>query len=181
MPIVCIPLPTAGSGASNPSDYEGFTYDANGNLTLQRLRSGQTVAMTYDALSRMTSKVFSGGTSQPVYWAYDLVDRVLSQTTGSVSGPGVSWTYDALGRALSETAAGRTLTYAYDAASNRTALTWPDGGSNALTAGYVYEAVNASAKIETWRRHNNESRPHTVLGWVTPQDFASRAGAAPCP
>ncbi|MCJ2028523.1 transposase, partial [Methylobacterium sp. J-043] len=31
------------------------------------------------------------------------------------------------------------------------------------------------SKIETWRRHYNESRPHTALGWRTPQEFALAA------
>ncbi len=34
---------------------------------------------------------------------------------------------------VSSTQGAQTLTYAYDAASNRTGLTWPDAGSNALT------------------------------------------------
>jgi putative transposase len=38
---------------------------------------------------------------------------------------------------------------------------------------------DARAKIETWRRHYNESRPHTSLGWMTPNEFASSAGVNP--
>jgi putative transposase len=35
--------------------------------------------------------------------------------------------------------------------------------------------ANARAKIEAWRRQYNESRPHTALGWRTPQEFALAA------
>jgi len=29
--------------------------------------------------------------------------------------------------------------------------------------------------IESWRRHYNESRPHTALGWLRHQEFALSA------
>jgi len=48
-------MPTKGSDASNPSDYEGYGYDNNGNLTSKRLRSGDTITFNYDALNRATS------------------------------------------------------------------------------------------------------------------------------
>ena len=35
--------------------------------------------------------------------------------------------------------------------------------------------TDAKAKIEAWRRHYNESRPHTALGWLTPHEFALAA------
>jgi putative transposase len=35
--------------------------------------------------------------------------------------------------------------------------------------------ADAKTKIETWRRQYNESRPHTSLGWLTPQEFALAA------
>jgi YD repeat-containing protein len=43
---------------------------------------------------------------------------------------------------------GRTLSYAYDAASNRTGVTWPDTGSNALTVSYVYDPLNNVTQVE---------------------------------
>jgi putative transposase len=38
---------------------------------------------------------------------------------------------------------------------------------------------DARAKIEAWRRHYNEDRPHTSLGDRTPAEFASSAGVNP--
>jgi YD repeat-containing protein len=75
-----------------------------------------------------------------VFWGYDLLNRTLYARTGSASGPGPSFVYDALGRVTSTTQNGQTLSYAYDAAGNRTALTWPDTGSNALTVSYLRRA-----------------------------------------
>jgi len=38
-----------------------------------------------------------------------------------------------------------------------------------------YSLREAQIVIETWRRLYNESRPHTSLGWLTPQEFALAA------
>jgi RHS repeat-associated protein len=65
----------------------------------------------------------------------------------SASGPGIATVYDALGRAISVTQNGRTLSYAYDAAGNRTALAWPET-TNALTANYTYDGLNNVAQIQ---------------------------------
>jgi transposase InsO family protein len=34
---------------------------------------------------------------------------------------------------------------------------------------------DAKRKIEAWREHYNESRPHTALGYVPPREFAQQA------
>ncbi|KMO41601.1 integrase [Methylobacterium variabile] len=44
-----------------------------------------------------------------------------------------------------------------------------------LNANWFLSLANARAKIEAWRRQYNESRPHTALGWRTPQEFALAA------
>jgi putative transposase len=41
-----------------------------------------------------------------------------------------------------------------------------------LNANWFLALADARGKIETWRRHDNEGRPHTALGWLTPQEFA---------
>ena len=44
-----------------------------------------------------------------------------------------------------------------------------------LNAHWFLSLADAKSKIEAWRRHYNESRPHTALGWLTPQEFARAA------
>ena len=44
-----------------------------------------------------------------------------------------------------------------------------------LNANWFLSLADARSKIETWRRHYNERRPHTALGWRTPQEFALAA------
>lgn len=44
-----------------------------------------------------------------------------------------------------------------------------------LNAHWFLSLEDARAKIESWRRHYNESRPHTALGWLTPAKYAAQA------
>lgn len=131
---------TCASAGTGP-DYEGYGHDPNGNRTSLRLRSGETIAFTFDVLNRQTVKDIPGGTAADVYMAYDLAGRVLSSRFVSTNGQGLFYTYDAAGRMLTEqttVGASRTLSYLYDAASNRTRITWPD--SQFVT--YTFDAMN---------------------------------------
>jgi putative transposase len=40
-----------------------------------------------------------------------------------------------------------------------------------LNLEYFRNRVEAVAMIETWRRHYNEVRPHSSLGYLTPIEF----------
>ena len=44
-----------------------------------------------------------------------------------------------------------------------------------LNAHWFLSLGDARSKIEAWRHQYNESRPHTALGWLTLQEFASAA------
>jgi transposase InsO family protein len=44
-----------------------------------------------------------------------------------------------------------------------------------LNVNWFLSLADARSMIETWRRQYNESRPHTALGWLTPQEFALAA------
>ena len=44
-----------------------------------------------------------------------------------------------------------------------------------LNANWFLSLVDARSKIETWRRHYNERRPHTALGGLMPRAFANQA------
>jgi putative transposase len=50
----------------------------------------------------------------------------------------------------------------------RQALTW------CLSLEWFRSRAEAKAVIETWRRHYNEMRPHSSLGYLTPAAFAAR-------
>ena len=42
-----------------------------------------------------------------------------------------------------------------------------------LNTHWFLSLADARAKIEAWRRDYNESRPHTALGWKTPNEYAA--------
>jgi putative transposase len=44
-----------------------------------------------------------------------------------------------------------------------------------INAHWFLSLADAKAKIEAWRRQYNESRLHTSLGWLRPQEFALAA------
>jgi len=129
--------------------YESYGYDNNGNLTLRQLRSGETLSFTYDALNRVTLKHYSSNAvNQDVYLGYDLLNRALYARFGSATGLGVANTYDALGRVKTTTDSnGRALQYSYDAAGDRTQLTYADSGANALAVQYAYDNLQRVTSI----------------------------------
>ena len=94
----------------------------------------------YDALNRLTHKGYPDATG--VDYIYDLVGKIqqANDPTGTYA-----LAYDNMGRLIGTTTGytfltGRTFTasYSYDAASNRTGFTDPEGGAST----YAYDTVN---------------------------------------
>lgn len=156
------PSTTVGSQSPSSTDYESYAYDANSNLTSRRLRSGDTIAFTYDALNRETVKAPSTSTTaDDVFTAYDNLGRRLSARFNSTSSSdAVIWTWDALGRPLTESTYGRTLTSVYDLAGRRTSLTWP---SSALQVGYDWDLANRM--VLTWDTAGTPSGSYLFGGY----------------
>src|ERR1700678_163581 len=122
------------------SFYESYAYDAIGNLTSKTDRKGQTIQYVYDALNRLTQKNYPDSTSAA--YTYDLASRIqqVNDPTGTYA-----FAYDNMGRLIGTTTnysflSGTTFTnaYTYDANSNRTGYTAPDGSTNT----YTYDTLN---------------------------------------
>ena len=113
----------ADSGAGKLKLTTGFTYDAAGNLTSHRKRSGETITLAYDNLNRLTSRSYPSSADN-VAFAYDLLGR-RTQASFADASHTVAYVWDAAGRLTSTAAGGKTLAYQYDPAGNRTRLTWP--------------------------------------------------------
>jgi putative transposase len=47
-----------------------------------------------------------------------------------------------------------------------------------LNASWFLSLADARARIEEWRRHYNEERPHSALGNLPPRAFANQAQPA---
>ena len=120
--------------------FETYGYDADNNLTSKTDRKGNTIDYVYDALNRLTEKDYPDTTK--VEYTYDLVSRLLGVSDPSGT---YGFTYDNMDRLTGTTAqysflSGTTFTnaYTYDAASNRTGYTAPDGSTNT----YGYDTLN---------------------------------------
>ncbi len=129
-----------------PSTFlETYTYDAAGNLTSKDDRKGQSILYVYDALNRLTHKGYPDSTG--VDYVYDLAGKI-KQVTDPTGTYGMA--YDNMGRLIGTTTQyaflpGTTFTnaYGYDADSNRTSFTAPDGSTNT----YQYDTLNRMNKL----------------------------------
>ncbi len=141
----------------NPSDYEQYSYDKNGNRLSLRKRDGSTIFYQYDALNRMTKKTIPDRGDlgsiheRNVVYEYDL--RGL-QTVAGFEGTAeeIEVQFDGFGRpAFSQTTMGGTahaksLTHGYDANGNRTSVTF--GSATNGTILYTYDGVNRPDQIK---------------------------------
>ncbi|MFT3791438.1 MAG: RHS repeat-associated core domain-containing protein [Rudaea sp.] len=155
----------ATAGSLNANDYEQYGYDANGNRTSWRRRDASTLTFAYDALNRVIQKRVpdpvggpNAGTSANCYsltsdtndvcYGYDLRGRQTDARYGSLSGQGIATAWDGFDRPTGSTnsmgGTSRTLGYQYDAAGNRTRLTFPDANYHAFT----YDAMNRMTAIQ---------------------------------
>lgn len=145
---VYYPSPTVAL-THNTSDYEFYTYDANGNRTRIRRRDGQNVYLSYDALDRITLRNVPGSAND-VYYRYDLAGNELHARFGSHNGQGVFSTYDQFGQRLSSSTSmsgvTHTLSYQFDTNGNRTRVTHPDG--KYFT--YTYDGLNRMTSVREW-------------------------------
>lgn len=143
------------TGTVSTTDYEHYTYDANGNRTSLRKRDGLTITYQYDALNRNIVKAvpersgLSSTHTRDIYYGYDLrgLQTYARFDSASTSADGVTMIYDGFGRlkssALKMDGVTRTLSHAYDKNGNRTELTWPDGQKTS----YGYDGLNRMATL----------------------------------
>ncbi|NJS13657.1 MAG: hypothetical protein HC788_02370 [Sphingopyxis sp.] len=121
------PVTTVGALASSTTDYEQLTYDPNNNVTQRRLRDGQLINYSYDALGRMTFKDVPNSVAgeYDVTTSYDLLGRAIlvNDNPGNIVGSD----YDALGRMVSQSSPVGTIALQHDPAGRLTRVTHPDG------------------------------------------------------
>jgi YD repeat-containing protein len=116
------------------------------NETLRSTPLDQT-SYGYDVRNRLKEVRYSVTPADNRDYSYDEAGNLLGVVEpghcGTPSNPcqiaDVSYTYDALNRVVSEKSSGRTHTYAYDLASNRTTVTY---GGTGRTVTSVYDRLN---------------------------------------
>ena len=145
-------------------------------MTSKTDRKGQTINYVYDALNRLTRKLYPDSTE--VNYVYDLVGKIqqVNDPTGTYA-----FAYDNDGRLIGTTTTysflpSRTFTTSngYDAASNRTSFTDPENG----TTNYTYDTLNRLAGLtppsafttgsfgfsyDTLSRRTQMTRPNSVV------------------
>jgi RHS repeat-associated protein len=115
-----------------------FVYDAGSRLTSTTDRDGRVRNFTYDALNRETGQtwVVSGSTVNTQTFTFDAQGN---QLTAADKNGTYTMAYDALNRTTSEQEPfGQTLTFTFDAASNRYVVQDSLGGTTTST----YDALN---------------------------------------
>ena len=124
-----------------PSGYtESYTFDGNKNLTFKTDRNQNRIQYIYDTQNRMVRKTYPDSTQ--VNYTFDPAGR-LTQVTD----PTGTYTlgYDNMNRLTSTgtnyaflSIGNKTVSYGYDAASNRTSMTDPQS----LPTSYGYDTLN---------------------------------------
>ena len=109
-------------------------------MTSKTDRKGQTIEYVYDALNRLTHKGYPNSTG--VDYVYDLVGKIRQVTDPAGT---YGFAYENMGRLIGTTTQYMFLpghsysnSYSYDASSNRTGMTAPDGS----TSTYAYDTLN---------------------------------------
>lgn len=104
-------------------------YDANGNVWRRTAPGGLVTTYGYDKLNRLTSVSLPDG--QVISYTLDPNGNRLTMTDATgVTG----YAYDNLNRLVQTKAQGKVIKYGYDAAGNRTTLTYP--GNKVVTYGF---------------------------------------------
>jgi RHS repeat-associated protein len=132
---------------SNLSEF--YAYDSISNLVSKTDRNANTIQYVYDALNRLTQKSYPD--SSTAAYVYDLAGKVTHVNDPSGT---YGFNYDNMGRLTGTTAqysfmAGTTFTdaYTYDAASNRSGYTAPNGSTNT----YTYDTLNRlTTLVNSW-------------------------------
>jgi len=149
-----------------------YTYDLAGRQTSVTDAEGQTTSYTYDTAGQLVGIDYPG-TEPDVTFTYNDMGQRASMTDGLGS---TTWDYDNLNRLVSVTDPfNATVGYSYDAASNRTGLSYPDG----KTVSYTYDAINRLTNVTDWASQvtgytydaagnvTNVSRPNSVTSEYT--------------
>ncbi|GFE88446.1 RHS repeat domain-containing protein [Steroidobacter agaridevorans] len=120
--------PDKNNGAvSSSSDYEAFDHDAAGNVRSHRLRDGQTLSHTYDALNRRTydTNPKTNVAEVDVSYSYDNFGQLISTSDGN--GWAAGFGYDPFGRVVQQSSNLSYNTFQYDSAGRLIRQTWADG------------------------------------------------------
>ncbi len=157
------PLPSA-TNTGNTDDYEQFGYDANGNVIQHRKRNGLIVTQSWDRLNRLVARNYPDA-ARNLQFSYDL-RGLRTQALFANNSFATTYAWDNAGRMVNTVSGGQSVSSAYDAAGNRTRLTWPDGYFISTS----YDVLNRPSSIKENGLHS--------LAVYTYDDLSRRANVA---
>ncbi|MEU0170783.1 DUF6531 domain-containing protein [Streptomyces iakyrus] len=144
------------------SDFDGrtarYTYDAAGRITTRMNALGQSIRYQRDALGQIIVKDADGRATDYTYSANGSLISAVGQDSS------LTVELDVVGRRVRETVDGRTMSFAYDTAGNRTLRITPSGARSTWeydaagrtarlgTAGHIIDFVHDAADREVIRR-----------------------------
>ena len=140
-----------------------YSYDARGNMVRRVDGKWQATYYEYDKADQLIATVYGeGANTTAVTFEYDDNGNEIAMHDWNGDW---SYSYDALNRRTSATDyKGRTLQWEYDAASNRTAMLYPDGQRVEMAydaAGQLATLTDAQGRSHTW--------DYDPLGYITAQ------------
>ncbi len=155
---------------------EDFAYDVNGNVIERAFGPAANLYVAYyatnyayDAQNRLDLVTYQD--SSTIDYVYDKVSR-LTDVVGAYSIN--HYSYDTAGRLTQDQDSyGRAVSYQYDAASNRTRLTYPD--SSYIT--YVYDNLNRLTSIKNQGGTDIAAYTYDALSRRTQVDFINNTQA----
>lgn len=130
-------FPPASAGAVRLQ--ETVAYDAAGNVTARTDTVGRTTGYQYDGAKRLTK--VTDASNQMTQFEYNARSNVTAVV--DALGQRYAFAYDALGRVVQTTRGGLSMSYAYDAAGNRTQRT----DYNGAVTNYSYDNLNRLTQI----------------------------------
>ena len=149
--------------------HEDYARDAAGNVTSLLTRAGETMAFEHDNLGRVEWKHLPSGKSRRfLYDARGMLSSVETHQGTNVT-LDVNYEHD-LSRRLTLVRVPRKthpdtydVSYAYDAAGNRTALVYPDG----YRINYEYDAANRLTRIADTNDNTIVAYEYNASGYRT--------------
>jgi len=146
-------------GATEPFDpahQVTYTYDTAGQLSQVAYPNGVAGTHAYDALGRLTAITYTHAISGTLDFFQYTLDAVGHRTQAVDTNGTTSYTYDNLDRLTGVIYPdGEQVTYAYDAAGNRTAMTSTVSGAIAYTYDTANRLLSAGSTTATWDVNGN--------------------------
>jgi RHS repeat-associated protein len=148
----------ASVSADGPPPVATYTYDGNGNRLSKTLENGVATGYVYDAANRLTSVTHSLGSNVVAGYGYTLnaVGNRTSRVETTASGANTdNYSYDAVDQVTGVGyGSGRTVSYAYDPAGNRTSVI-DSGATTAYAANALNQYVSAGPLALSYDANGN--------------------------